>query len=138
MNIRNCKTCGKIFNYVLGLPPICPACREDLEKKFQEVKLYIRDHKGTSIAKVAEDCQVDERQIKQWLREDRLEVTEDSPLLLNCESCGAQIRSGRFCDKCKATMTTTFNGIVKSYKPTQNSSAPSNKKSESKMRFLDN
>ena len=90
------------------------------------------------MAKVAEDCQVDERQIKQWLREDRLEVTEDSPLLLNCESCGAQIRSGRFCDKCKATMTTTFNGIVKSYKPTQNSSAPSNKKSESKMRFLDN
>ena len=41
MNARNCRKCGKLFNYVSG-PPICMACREALEKKFQEVKEYIR------------------------------------------------------------------------------------------------
>ena len=138
MNIRNCKSCGKIFNYVPGLPPICPACKEALENKFKEVKLYIRDHKGVSITEVAEACNVDPHQIKQWLRDDRLEVTDDSPLLLDCEGCGARIRSGRFCDKCRATMTNSFNSIVNSHKAAQNPSSGNVKKSESKMRFLDN
>ncbi len=40
MNVRNCRKCGNLFNYVSG-PPICMACREKLEEKFQEVKKYI-------------------------------------------------------------------------------------------------
>ena len=35
MNVRNCKKCNRIFNYIAG-PTICPACKEDLEKKFQK------------------------------------------------------------------------------------------------------
>ena len=42
MNVRNCRKCGKIFNYVSGLP-ICPACRDEAEKKFQVVKKFIRE-----------------------------------------------------------------------------------------------
>ena len=30
MNVRNCRKCGKIFNYIAG-PFVCPACREELE-----------------------------------------------------------------------------------------------------------
>ena len=136
MNVRNCKTCGKLFNYVLGLPPICPACRAALEEQFQVVKSYIKEHKGVSITEVAEACNVDPVQIKQWLREDRLEVTEDSALMLNCESCGTAIRSGRFCDKCRASMTNSFNDIVKAHK---NAQGPVQKgKASPKMRFLDN
>ena len=37
MEVRNCRKCGRIFNYVAGMP-ICPACRERIEEKFQEVK----------------------------------------------------------------------------------------------------
>ena len=36
MNVRNCRKCGTIFNYVMG-PIVCPACREALEEKFKEV-----------------------------------------------------------------------------------------------------
>lgn len=43
MNARNCRKCGKLFNYVSG-PPICMACREALEEKFHEVKSYIWEH----------------------------------------------------------------------------------------------
>ena len=39
MNVRNCKECGRLFNYIAG-PPICPACKEELEKKFQKAKEY--------------------------------------------------------------------------------------------------
>ena len=34
MNVKNCRNCGKLFNYIAG-PNICPACKEEIEKKFQ-------------------------------------------------------------------------------------------------------
>ena len=97
MNVRNCRKCGKMFNYITGVP-ICPSCKEAMEAKFQEVKEYIREHKGAGIQEVSEACDVEVQQITQWLREDRLEVTEGSNIMLNCETCGAPIRSGRFCE----------------------------------------
>ena len=134
MNIKNCRNCGKMFNYITG-PVICPNCREAVEAKFQEVKQYIRDHKGVGIAEVSEACSVDPNQIRQWLRDDRLEVTEDSALMLNCEGCGAPIRSGRYCDRCKANMANTFGSILNANKPKPEIRKPD--KDSPKMRFLD-
>lgn len=116
MNIRNCRVCGRIFNYMSGAP-VCQACKENLEAKFQEVKEYIREHRGVGIAEVAEACDVDPAQIRQWLKDDRLEVTEDSAIFLNCESCGAPIRSGKFCEKCKDNMTKGFDSVLKANRP---------------------
>ena len=95
--------CGHIFNYVAG-PILCPHCREKMEAKFQEVKEYIRSNPGVGIQDVAENCDVEPSQIQQWLREERLELTEGSAIYLQCEKCGAPIRSGRFCEKCKYEM----------------------------------
>ncbi len=124
MNVRNCRTCGRIFNYISG-PITCPVCREKLEEKFQEVKDYIRENKGAGIPEVAEACEVDVNQIRQWLREERLELSAESAVHLSCESCGAPIRSGRFCEKCTGNMTRSFNEVLKANrasaaKPEQN------------------
>lgn len=37
MDVRNCKGCGRLFNYYGGVP-LCKACKDKLEEKFQEVK----------------------------------------------------------------------------------------------------
>ena len=58
MNVRNCRKCGKIFNYVSGLP-ICPACRDEAEKKFQVVKKFIRENPRADIREVAAACEVE-------------------------------------------------------------------------------
>ena len=86
MNARNCRKCGKLFNYVSG-PPICMACREALEEKFQEVKKYIEDHRTATIPQVSEECDVSTNQIQQWLREERLQLGEGSGITLFCEKC---------------------------------------------------
>ena len=117
MNVRNCRNCGCIFNYVTG-PVICPACREKLEEKFQEVKEYIRDNKGAGIPEVAEACDVEVAQIRQWLREGRLELTEDAQMYLSCETCGKPIRSGRFCEKCTLNMSRGFQEVLNAGKDT--------------------
>lgn len=134
MNVRNCRGCGRVFNYVSG-PVTCPACRDKLEEKFQEVKGYITDHKGSGIQEVADACEVEVGQIRQWLREGRLELSADSPLYLNCESCGVPIRSGKFCEKCATSMTKSLQEVMKTGKPA--ASKPKKDDAEGpKMRFL--
>ena len=134
MNVRNCKNCGRLFNYIAG-PPICPNCKEELEKKFQQAKEFIRENKNSTVQIVAEEVDVPESQIKQWIREERLVFSDATIAGIACEVCGAPITTGRFCEKCKGQMMNDLNGAIK--KP----EAPVIKKKERenpRMRFLDN
>jgi len=135
MNVRNCRKCGKLFNHIAGMP-ICPECKEKLELKFQEVKKYIRDNRTADMKEIAEACEVESGQIQQWIREDRLEITEDSPVKIPCENCGAMIRSGKYCEKCKREMTNNLQSVIQ--KPKKAVEAPKKRQSDgNKMRFLD-
>ena len=134
MNARNCRKCGKLFNYVSG-PPICMACREALEAKFQEVKEYIREHAHATISEVSEACDVSQSQIQQWLKDERLEVAEGSGIAIVCESCGTPINSGRFCVKCKNNMADQLSESIR--KPEAPKPEPKKDTKENpKMRFL--
>jgi len=134
MNVRNCRKCGRLFNYVMG-PITCPACKDALEEKFKEVKTFIQNHPNIGINEVSKECDVEVQQIQQWLREERLQFAEGSMVQLACESCGEPIRSGRFCDKCKNQMA---NGFQKAIQPAQAPKPVEKKdtKDSPKMRFL--
>lgn len=135
MNVRNCRGCGRIFNYVAG-PMLCQRCREEMEVKFQEVKEYIRSNPGVGIPEVSDACEVSVSQIQQWLRDERLEVTENSPIFLSCESCGANIRSGKLCDKCKNQMASGFRDILNSQRPVKEAPKRQDTKDNPRMRYL--
>ena len=134
MDVRSCRNCGRLFNYLQG-QPICPACRNKLEKKFEEVKEYIRSHESASIQQISEDTEVSVKQIKQWVREERLTFSSKSPVGIECENCGAMIRTGRFCNKCKNNMANTLQQMYAMPAP----AAPKKPKGTDKdrMRFLD-
>lgn len=134
MEVRNCKSCGTIFNYIGGAP-LCTNCQKDIEKKYEEVKQYLYDNPGSNIQRVAEDNDVSIPQIKKWVREERLEFTEGSAVGLDCENCGAPVRTGRFCQSCKDKITTRLEKIYKTQKPEVKKPTHSN---ENKMRFFDN
>lgn len=136
MNVKNCRTCGKIYNYISG-PHMCPACRQGLEDKFQRVKTYIRENPGSGIREVSEACEVETSLINQWLRDERLELSESSSLLLNCESCGQPIRTGRYCDKCKMSMSQTFRSAIRGANPSADSGSSRPSKDNARMRFLE-
>ena len=135
MNIRNCRRCKKLFNYVVG-PYLCPQCREEMEKKFQEVKKYVQEHSHADVQTVSEECEVDHMQIRQWVKEERLVFSDDSAMGIACERCGTTIKSGRFCEKCKAEMANGFRSAM-----TPNTQQNTTKKDDShtnpKMRYLD-
>lgn len=133
MDVRNCKNCGRLFNYISG-SPVCPACKEELEKKFNQVKEYIREHGKAGIQQIADDNDVDVKQIKQWIREERLIFAQDSPVMIECENCGAPIRSGKYCPQCIGKMT---NNLAKGIKQAPTQEVTKEMRDKDRMRFLD-
>lgn len=103
MEVRNCRSCGRLFNY-MGGAPLCPACQKKLEEKFQEVKAFLEENPNSSVETVAEELDVSVKQIRQWIREERLSLSVAGADGIVCETCGKPIRTGRFCEKCKNNM----------------------------------
>ena len=66
MEVRNCKNCGRLYNYIGGAYRLCPDCMKKLEEKFQEVKQYIEDNPRSDMRDISENCDVSTRQIEQW------------------------------------------------------------------------
>lgn len=115
MEVRNCKECGKLFNYMQGVP-LCPACTKKLDEKFIEVKEYVYNNPGVNINQVAEENEVSVQQIKRWVREERLCFSEGSEIGIDCEKCGAMIKTGRFCQKCKRQLENSFSHMYETKK----------------------
>lgn len=135
MDTRVCKRCRLLFNYIGG-EQYCPSCRKALEDDFQRVKSYVRDNPGCTIIQAVRECEVTERQIREWIRQERLELTGEAGIY--CEKCGCIISKGQYCDKCKSEMTNMLNEAAQSLTPTHDTkqNKPTNSNG-SKMRFLD-
>lgn len=132
MDVRNCKGCGKLFNYLNG-PPLCTACLRKLDDKFSIVKEFIYDNPGASIQEVAEENEVTIGQLKKWVREERLAFAENSMIGIECENCGTMIKTGRFCHLCKDKMVNSLGNIYK--EPAEEKKK--DLKENPRMRFLD-
>jgi len=99
-DLRNCRRCGKMYNYIGG-PPICIDCKNADEEIFKKVKEYLYDRPGATLSQVATDLDVSVEKIRMFLKEGRLEITEGSNIILECERCGKAIKTGRFCNECQ-------------------------------------
>lgn len=131
MQTITCKLCGKLFNYVNGIK-LCPNCAKQMEDKFADVKEYIYTHHNATIQEVSKEFEIPVQQIQKWIRDERLSFSEDSPFSIQCESCGAPIKTGRFCVDCKKRLETGFGSLYQQ--------APVEKKKpgheKEKMRFI--
>lgn len=133
MEVRNCRSCKRLFN-VLSNERICPACQKKLEDKFQEVKQYLDEHKGASADEVSKEMEVSIKQIKEWVRQERLSFAEGSVDGVNCESCGKMIYTGRFCEACKARMANDLRSALD--QPKKPEPALKSQRDGDRMRYL--
>lgn len=132
MDVSNCRGCGRLFN-VINSTRLCPQCIQKLEEKFQEVKRYLEENPNSSIDAVAQDNDVSVKQIRQWVREERLAFAEGSVVGIECEQCGKQILTGRFCDACKYKMV---NNLRSAYVNPKETASKTDSHSRDRMRFL--
>ena len=132
MDVRNCKNCGKLYNY-FGGQPFCPVCVNSLEDTFRQVKEYIYDHPEAGVQEISEEFKISVSIIHKWIREERLAFAESSAIGLACEGCGVTIKTGRFCKKCKNELA---NGLNNLYRREESPTPHKIDKKEQKMRFL--
>lgn len=107
MELINCRECGKLFSS--AGQKVCPDCRQSEEEKFELVKNYLWDNPNSTVKKVAEETGVEEDIIIKFMREDRLAA--EGLLVdytLKCKRCGAEIKTGLFCDNCRSKMINDF------------------------------
>lgn len=97
-NYKYCEFCKRPLplDYADSL---CPACKET--KLFHQVKEYIRANDVTEYD-VALHFHLPLHQVKQWIREGRIEYKEDhlNMITTHCIKCGAPISFGQLCPKC--------------------------------------
>jgi len=128
----NCKGCGRLFNRISN-EKLCPACQQALEDKFQEVKQYLADHPSASMDEVSKENEVSAKQIKQWVREERLCFAEGSLDGIECEVCGTLIRTGRYCDSCKNKVA---NNLMSALDRPKTLEPKKKERDKDRMRFL--
>lgn len=99
MEIKNCKKCNRIFQYLTGAQ-LCQACKDIEEDEFQKIKQYLKENPKASMTEVSETLDISIEKITKFLRDGRLEVSVDSAIKLECEGCGKSIITGRYCQNC--------------------------------------
>lgn len=100
--LRNCPNCGKVF--VVVKRNLCPACIQEEEEKFEEVRLYLKKNPGANIEAIAEEFDIEEKVVFRWIREGRIDVA-GSNMDLKCQRCGEPIHIGSLCSKCAKLLT---------------------------------
>ena len=104
-DVRNCKRCGRVYNYIGGVP-LCPSCRDADEEDYKRIKEYLYENPGASMSEVSEVLNVSVEKITRFLKEGRLEIVgEGGNFILACERCGKSIKTGRFCNECYAEIS---------------------------------
>lgn len=101
MELINCKECGRMFGSQNG-EVYCSKCKVDDSAEFKKVRAYLYDNPGASVQEVSENTKVSEALIIKFLKQERIEIVEDENAILSCERCNKSIKTGKYCEVCKA------------------------------------
>ncbi|OON96572.1 MAG: hypothetical protein ATN32_06280 [Candidatus Epulonipiscium fishelsonii] len=112
MELKSCRKCKALFQYSGG-KILCITCRADEEDSFLIVKDFLRENPSASLEMVNSETSVPIKLIKEFIRDGRLEVSNRSPLAVDCERCGKKTTSGRICPACKNQIARELSSVGK-------------------------
>lgn len=117
MALKNCAKCGRMFSGE-DHQRFCSNCVENDDDVFKVVREYIYDNPNATVQETAEATEVSEEKILKFLRQGKLALKGDG-VGLDCERCGKNITSGRYCDQCAQEMKESFNSAFGVQKPAE-------------------
>ena len=106
---KYCKFCNRTM-FANEPSEACPYCLEN--ELFQNVKDFIRAN-DVNEHQVAIQFNIPVSQVKQWIKEGRIEYKESGSQFINsvhCQCCGAPVSFGTLCLKCLRTVSKTMHG----------------------------
>lgn len=102
MNLTYCPRCNKLF--AKGIRDVCNNCVLEIEKEYERVASYLREHKGANIHDVSEATGVSVKQITKFIREGRISTANMPNMTIPCEVCGLPIHEGNLCGSCRSKL----------------------------------
>lgn len=97
-----CERCGGALKQVSRGTYQCVDCGYEDYDSYQKVRNYLDREGPRSVTQIMRATGVPRGTIEYFLRDERLEIPLGSPILLVCSGCGAGIRTGELCEKCKS------------------------------------
>lgn len=79
----------------------CRACGRENYDYLRKVRNYLEQNGSRSAVLIARETGVPRDSVEYFLREEFLEIPKYAAGRLSCVRCGAPIRTGKLCDKCK-------------------------------------
>jgi len=132
MALRSCPRCKKLFQYTSG-DPICQNCKDSEEKDFQAVRKYLRDNPKSTISETSKETHVSTKLIIKFIKQERLIISPESPIGIECERCGKTMKSGKFCKECAEELE---KGLGNHKQPAKKPEGRTQKDASAKMHFL--
>lgn len=98
-----CQYCGckELENVTMGTYR-CVRCGKDNYDDFQTIRNYLDKAGATSALVIERATGVPRRIIEYFFRDEYLEIPKSSNVRIPCASCGAPIRTGTLCERCKS------------------------------------
>ncbi|MDQ0339897.1 flagellar operon protein (TIGR03826 family) [Caldalkalibacillus uzonensis] len=99
--LENCPRCGTLF--VRTVRKVCPQCHQEIEQQYRIVYDFLRrkENREATIYETSEQTGVSVAQIKEFIRQGRLQLKDLPNMGYPCESCGTLIQEGRLCKSCR-------------------------------------
>lgn len=97
-----CNICGGGLEQVSRGVYRCVSCKKDYYDDFQKVRNYLEENGAAPAVVIARATKVPLGTINHFFKEEHLEIPLNDTVRMKCVECGAPIRTGTVCDKCKA------------------------------------
>lgn len=97
----NCEYCGGDLKKITVGTYQCLRCGRENYDYLQTVRNYLDRNGAKSAVVIAKETGVPRESVSHFLRQEFLEIPKSSEERLSCEKCGAPIRSGMYCERCK-------------------------------------
>jgi ribosomal protein L37AE/L43A len=96
-----CKYCqGELKEVGVGIFK-CLECGQENYDYLRTVRNYLEKEGARSVSVIARETGVPREAVDHFLRQEFLEIPKLAPERFSCQQCGAPIRTGYLCDKCK-------------------------------------
>ncbi len=100
-----CQCCGGQLRQIARGTYCCVDCGQEEYDSYQKVRNYLDKEGPRSVTQIMRATGVPRATIEYFLRDERLEIPLGDAVRLVCRGCGALIRTGVLCDKCKNDST---------------------------------
>lgn len=118
------------MKYIYGEMFECQSCGNKELSDFGKVREFLDENGPQNAETISENTGVSVKKIDEYLREGRVEIPDGSEIYIRCQSCGTDIRYGRYCPECMIRLT---NGLSKAIWMPEVGEKPTKKGNSGKM-----